>query len=234
MKRFYKTVSVVRYPDGSHAVLLDQKPLKTPAKAEFLVPSAALAAAIAEEWDAQVTEIRPLQMPFTRLVATALDRTARDRDGVAEEIIRYGDTDLLSYRADQPPKLVGRQQAAWQPLLDWFRERYDVQLRVTEGVLAVQQPAELRIRLQQVCAGLNPLELTILHALTGATGSVVIGLAVLTGRLDAEAAHSISLLDEYFQVERWGEDAEAAERRAGLLADLVATSRCLTLLRQAA
>lgn len=234
MKRFYKTVTVVRRPDGLHIVMLDQKPLRTPAKTEFCVPGAALAQAVAQEWDAQTTDIRPLQMPLTRLVATALDRTAREREAVTAEIVRYGDTDLLAYRADQPPELADRQATAWQPLLDWFRDRYDVQIRVTQGVLAVPQPPELRVRLEQICSGLDSLELTILHVLTSISGSVVIGLAVLTGRLDPESAHRTSLLDEYFQTEQWGEDAEAAERRAALLADLTSATRCLTLLRERA
>lgn len=234
MKRFYKTVTVTCRPDGQHAVMLDQKPLRTPAKTEFCVPGAALAQAVAEEWDAQIAEIRPLQMPLTRLVATALDRTARDREAVTAEIVRYGDTDLLSYRADQPPELVDRQAAVWQPLLDWFRERYDIQIQVTQGVLAIPQSPELKPRLEQICSGLDPLELTILHALTSATGSIVIGLAVLTGHVDAESAHRASLLDEHFQAERWGQDAEAAERRAALLADLASAAHCLTLLREAA
>lgn len=234
MKRFYKMVTVTRRPDGQHAVMLDQKPLRTPAKTEFCVPGAALAQAVAEEWDAQIAEIRPLQMPLTRLVATALDRTAKDREAVTAEIVRYGDTDLLSYRADQPPELVDRQAAVWQPLLDWFRERYDIQIQVTQGVLAIPQSPELKPRLEQICWGLDPLELTILHALTSATGSVVIGLAVLTGRMNAESAHRASLLDEHFQAEQWGEDAEAAARRAALLADLASAVHCLTLLREGA
>ncbi|HLT77591.1 MAG TPA: ATP12 family protein [Ferrovibrio sp.] len=234
MKRFYKTVTVARQPDGQHAVMLDQKPLRTPAKTELRVPCAALAQGIAAEWEAQTGDIRPLQMPLTRLVATALDRTAKDRDAVTAEVVRYGETDLLAYRADQPRELADRQAATWQPLLDWFRDRYDVQIQVTQGILAVPQPPELKARLEQICAGLDPFELTILHALTSAAGSVVIGLAVLTGRIDADSAHSASLLDEHFQAEQWGDDAEAAERRAALLADLTSAAHCLTLLKEEA
>lgn len=234
MKRFYKTATTARRPDGQHSVMLDNRPLKTPAKADFCLPNQALAKAIAAEWDAQQTEIRPLQMPLTRLVATAIDRTALDRARATAEIVRYGDTDLLSYRAEQPPELAARQEAVWQPLLDWFRHRYDIQLQVTQGIVAVPQPPGLRPRLEQVCAGLDPLRLTLLQALTSATGSVVIGLAVLTGKLNAEAAHRASLLDELFQAELWGEDAEAAARQSALLADLASATDCLTLLQDGA
>lgn len=234
MKRFYKTATALPRADGQYGVMLDDRPLKTPAEAEFCLPNQALAEAIAAEWDAQQTEIRPLQMPLTRLVATAIDRTALDRTATIAEIVRYGDTDLLSYRAEQPPELAARQAAVWQPLLDWFRDRYDIQLRVTHGVVAVPQSPELKPRLEQVCAQLDPLRLTILHALTSASGSVVIGLALLTGRMDAEAAHRASLLDELFQAELWGEDAEAAARRSALLADLSSATGCLTLLENEA
>lgn len=234
MKRFYKTATAFHRPDGQHGVMLDDRPLKTPAKADFCLPSGALARAIAAEWEAQQTDIRPLQMPLTRLVATAIDRTAADRAAVTSEIVRYGDTDLLAYRADKPPELVARQEAVWQPLLDWFRDRYDIQFKVTQGIVAVAQSPDLKPRLEQICAGLDPLQLTVLHVLTGATGSVVIGLAVLTGTLDSEAAHRASLLDELFQAELWGEDDEAAARRMALLADLGAAGDCLTLLQDRA
>lgn len=234
MKRFYKTATASRRPDGQHGVMLDDRPLKTPAKADFCLPNRALAEAVAAEWDTQQAEIRPLQMPMTRLVATAIDRTASAPPAVIAEIVRYSDTDLLSHWAEQPPELAARQAATWQPLLDWFRDRYDIQFRVTYGVVAIPQSPELRPRLEQICAGLDPLRLTILHALTSATGSVVIGLAVLEGGMDAEAAYRVSLLDELFQAELWGEDEEAAARRSALLTDLVSLKDCLTLLQEQA
>jgi chaperone required for assembly of F1-ATPase len=221
-------------PYGQHGVLLDDRTLKTPAKADFCLPNRALAEAVAAEWDAQQTEICPLQMPLTRLIATAIDRTAADRAAVTAEIVRYSDTDLLSHRAEQPPELAARQTATWQPLLDWFRDRYDIQFHVTCGVVAVPQSPELKPRLEQICTGLDPLKLTILHALTSATGSVVIGLAMLEGGMDAEAAYRASLLDELFQAELWGEDSEAAARRSALLADLASVKDCLTLLQEQA
>lgn len=230
MKRFYKIAAAEPAGDGA-VVRLDGRMLKTPAKAELRVPTLALADAIAGEWAAQLDEIRPQSMPLMQLAATAIDRVMTDPVFARSDIVRYGDTDLLSYRADEPATLAERQAVEWQPLLDWFRERYDVQMNVTSGVMAVAQPAELNPRLERICAGLDAWLLTALHGATTNTGSVVLGLALLDGRLDAEAAHRAALLDELHQAERWGEDAEAAARRTGLLADLQATARFLVLLR---
>lgn len=230
MKRFYKSAAAAAQPDGSAAVLLDGRRLKTPAKADLVLPCLPLAEAVAAEWAAQGAEIRPQDMPLTRLAATAIDRVQAASDYAAGEIVRYGDTDLLSYRADDPPELAARQALEWQPLLDWFRERYDVQLNVTSGIVAVEQPAALRPRLEQVCAALDAYRLTALHAVTTATGSIVLGLALLDGRLDASRAHRLGLLDELFQAERWGEDNEAAARRAALLAELQSVQQFLALL----
>ena len=216
MKRFYKLATAERAGEGA-LVRLDGRVLKTPARAD--------------EWRAQQEEIRPQSMPLMQLAATAIDRVTADPDFTRREVVRYGDTDLLSYRADEPAALAERQAAEWQPLLDWFRDRYDVQMKVTAGIVAVAQPAELKPRLERVCAGLDAWQLTALHGATTNTGSVVLGLALLDGRLDADSAHRSALLDELHQAERWGEDTEAATRRAGLLADLQATARFLALLR---
>lgn len=230
MKRFYKLATAEQ--SGECAVVrLDGRLLKTPAKAELRLPTFALAEAIAGEWQAQRDEIRPQSMPLMQLAATAIDRVMLDPSFASNDVVRYGDTDLLSYRADEPASLAERQAAEWQPLLDWFRDRYDVQMNVTAGIIAVAQPAELKPRLERVCAGLDAWRLTALHGATTNTGSVVLGLALLDGRLDADSAHRAALLDELHQVERWGEDAEAAARRAGLKADLQATARFLALLQ---
>lgn len=231
MKRFYKIVTAELTDDGSAVVRLDGRLLKTPAKADLKLPTLALAQAIAAEWDAQQDEIKPATMPLMQLAATAIDRVSNDRSFASEDVVRYSGTDLLSYRADEQADLARRQAAEWQPLLDWFRERYDVQLNVTAGIMAVEQPAELKPRLERLCAGLDAWQLAALHGATTNTGSVVLGLALLDGRLDAEAAHRTALLDELYQTAQWGEDAEAAARRAGLLADLQATARFLALLR---
>lgn len=230
MKRFYRQVSTERQSDGSAFVLLDGRRLKTPARADFVLPSLALADAVAAEWAAQGSEIRPHEMPLTRLAATAIDRVQHAPEHAADEVVRYGDTDLLAYRAEEPQELAARQVQEWHPLLDWFRKRYDVQIAVTTGIVAIPQPADLRPRLSRICEALDAFRLTALHAATSATGSVVLGLALLEGAIDAGTAHRLGLLDELFQTERWGEDEEAAARRATLRADLDSVQRFLALL----
>lgn len=233
MKRFYKTATAQAEADGTVSVRLDGRVMKTPAKAEMRLPSMALAQAIAAEWEAQQNEIKPAEMPLTRLAATAIDRVQADRGFATADILRYGDTDLLSYRAADQADLAAKQAAVWQPLLDWFRDRFDVQLAVTGGIMAIPQPPELKPRLEQVCTAYDAFHLAALHAATSNTGSVVLGLALLEGRVDALAASEASLLDELHQVGLWGEDAEAAHRRANLAADLQATAEFLALLKVA-
>jgi chaperone required for assembly of F1-ATPase len=229
MKRVYKSVEP-RAVDGGWGVVLDARPLRTPAKRELRLPSEKLAAAIAEEWDAQDPDIRPETMPLTRLAATAIDRTAEKRTEIVAETAAYAGTDLVCYRAAHPPALAARQEAVWQPLLDWAAGRYDAGLQITAGIVPVaQSPASLKAYAAAV-ASLDDFCLTALQAATAACGSLVIALALFEGRLDADAAFAASQLDETFQIEAWGEDSEAAARRAALAADIAATARFFELL----
>jgi chaperone required for assembly of F1-ATPase len=234
MKRVYARVEthpVEGEPSKSAwAIALDGKPVRTPARAVLAVPSAALAAAIAAEWEAQGEEIRPATMPLTRLAATAIDRTAAQRDLVVAETANYSATDLVCYRAEHPPALAARQHAVWQPLLDWAALRYDAALAVTTGIVpAAQSSAALRA-LAAVVAAHDDFRLTALHTLTAACGSLVIALALSETRLDPEAAFAASQLDETFQIEAWGEDFEAAARRRAVAADIAAAARFIALL----
>lgn len=229
MKRVYKQVST-RPAEGGWGVALDNRAMRTPGRNDLIVPSETLAAAIAAEWDAQREEVRPLTMSLTRLAATAIDRTASQRDQVVAETANYAGTDLVCYRADHPPELAARQQSVWQPLLDWANWRYDAALAVTSGVIPTgQSAASLRAFAAAVAAHDN-FRLTALHTLTAACGSLVIALALLEGRVDAPTAFTASQLDETFQIEAWGEDAEAAARRRALAADIEAAARFLSLL----
>jgi len=229
MKRVYQRVEA-RPVDGGWGVALDGRPLRSPAKRALAVPSEALAAAIAAEWDAQETEIRPERMKLTRLAATAIDRTGGQRDTIVPEIAAYADTDLVCYRVEAPPALAARQKAVWQPLIDWAMARYDAALSVTTGILPQpQSPASLKAFAAAVAAQ-DDFRLTALQALTGACGSLVIALALLEGRIDAETAFAASQLDETFQIEAWGEDAEAAARRQALAEDIRAAAQFLELL----
>jgi chaperone required for assembly of F1-ATPase len=235
MKRVYARVETRplegSQENGGWGIALDGKPVRTPARRELAVPSAALAAAIAAEWDAQRDEIRPATMKLTRLAATAIDRTAAQRALVVAETANYAATDLVCYRAEHPPALAARQHAVWQPLVDWAALRYDAALAVTEGIVpAAQSPAALRA-FAAVVAAHDDFRLTALHTLTAASGSLVIALALCEGRLDPEAAFAASQLDETFQIEAWGEDSEAAARRQALAADIAAAARFIALLR---
>ncbi len=229
MKRVYKQVAT-RRAEAGWGVALDGRPLRTPAKHELTVPSETLAAAIAAEWDAQAPDIRPHTMPLTRLAATAIDRTAAKRGEIVAEIANYAGTDLVCYRAEHPPALAARQAAAWQPLIDWAAGRYDAGLAVTAGIVPQpQSPAALNAFAAAV-GSQDDFRLTALQAVTASCGSLVIALALLEGRLDAAAAFAVSQLEETFQIEAWGEDTEAAARRAALAADIAAAARFLELL----
>ena len=232
MKRVYRQVTT-RPVEGGWGVALDGRPMRTPAKHELVVPTEALAAAIAEEWDAQQNEIRPVTMPLTRLAATTIDRTAKLRDQVAAEAAKYAGTDLVCYRAEHPPELIARQQAMWGPLLDWAMLRYDAPLSVTSGVIPTRQPPEALNAFAAVVSALDIFRLTALHTLTAACGSLIIALALFEGRLDAEAAFAASQLDESFQIEQWGEDAEAVARRNALAEDITSAARFAALLGDA-
>ncbi len=229
MKRVYKKAEI-RPAEGGWGVALDGRPLRTPAKKPLIVPSEGLAAAIAAEWNAQETEIKPTTMPLTRLAATAIDRTATQRDLVVQDTANYAGTDLICYRADQPAALAARQEATWQPLLDWATSRYDAALAVTTGILPKGQSAVALKAYKAAVAAQDDFRLTALQTLTAACGSLIIALAVLEGRLDPEAAFAASQLDETFQIEAWGEDAEAAARRRALADDIVSAARFLELL----
>jgi chaperone required for assembly of F1-ATPase len=229
MRRVYREATA-RQVEGGWGIALDGRPMRTPARHELIVPSAALAEAIAAEWDAQQDEIRPATMPLTRLAATAIDRTGAQRDLVVAETANYAGTDLVCYHADHPPALAARQQAEWQPLLDWAMLRYDAGLAVTHGILPQpQSPAALKAFAAAVAAQ-DDFRLTALHAMTGTCGSLVIALALMERRLDAGAAFAASQLDETFQIEAWGEDAEAAARRRALAEDIAAAERFVQLL----
>lgn len=230
LRRFYKAAEAGEVP-GGFAVLLDGKQLRTPAGAPLVLVQRQLAEALAAEWQAQETEICPLDMPLMRLVSTALDRVAAQRQAVVDELVAYGETDLVCYRVEQPPELARRQQALWQPLVDWATLYYDAPLAVTTGILPQKQPPGALEALRAAVDRLEPLVLAGLHGVVAASGSLILGLALLEGKITPAAAWESAQLEETWQIERWGEDQEAARRRAGLRAELEATSRFLALLR---
>jgi len=231
MKRFYKETSVDKAADGWR-VLLDGKPMRTPAKTMMVVPTEALARGIAAEWEAVPAgaELKVTYLALTRLAATALDRVPTQREQVVEGIVKYAGSDLLCYRATQPDSLVELQRETWQPLLDWARERYGAELLTTEGASFVSQPHQALARLRAAVEGHSDSALSALYNLTHVAGSLVIALALSDGRLTAEQAFSAAQLDELYQVARWGDDPTATELREGVRGDIDAGSRFVGLL----
>ncbi|PZQ49640.1 MAG: ATPase [Rhodovulum sulfidophilum] len=213
-RRFWDQVTVA--PEGAgFTVRLDDRGLRTPAQAPLVVPTAALAEAIAGEWRAIEAEIDPERLYFTKAANSAIDRVGRDPEPVVGAIAAYGDADLLCYRADEPEALRARQAAAWDPWLDWAAEALDARLEPVEGVMHRPQPAASLAALRAAVAGFDPLPLTALHDLVTLSGSLVLGLAVARGALAGEEAWDLSRLDEIWQAEQWGADDEA--QRAAML-----------------
>jgi chaperone required for assembly of F1-ATPase len=234
MKRFYK-VTAVEAGEGGFRVLLDGRPMRTPAKAVLVVPTEVLADAIAEEWRAvpENAEINVSHLPLTRLAATGLDRVTSQRKLVIDETAKYGASDLLCYRAADPVSLVQRQNETWQPLLDWAAERYDATLAVTAGTTFVSQPHAALAALRRAVTTHSDLALSALYNLTHIAGSLVIALAISEGRLDAAQGFAAAQLDEIYQIEKWGSDPLAEQRHDGIRRDLDAGGRFLALLGDA-
>jgi chaperone required for assembly of F1-ATPase len=233
MKRFYKETAVDQ-GDGGHRILLDGRPMRTPAKAVLVVPTRALAEAIAAEWGAvpDKADINVSHLPLTRLAATGLDRVTSQRARVIEDTAKYAGSDMLCYRASEPETLVKRQQAIWQPLLDWADERYGARLVIVEGLAFVEQPADAVARLGEAVATHSDLGLSALYNLTHISGSLIVALAVAEGHLAAADAFAAAQLDELYQIERWGEDPIATKRHEGIRHDIEAGARFLALLEQ--
>lgn len=231
MKRFYKETSVDA-GEGGYRVLLDGRPMRTPAKAVLVVPTRPLAEAIATEWREvpEKAEINVSHLPLTRLAATGLDRVTGQRARVIEDTAKYAGSDMLCYRASEPETLVTRQLETWQPLLDWASERYGARLVAVEGLAFVNQPQDAIARLHEAVVAHSDLGLSALYNLTHICGSLVVALAVAEGRLSAAQAFAAAQLDELYQIERWGEDPIAARRHEGIRRDIAAGARFLALL----
>lgn len=226
--KFYATVDVGE-DGGAFVVRLDGKPTKTPQRALFAVPSRVLADAIAEEWRAQDSHVDPASMPLTRLAYAAIDIAPTHRRRLIEEILAFGRSDLLCYRAEAPAALVGREAQAWDPWLAWAEERFGAQLKSGVGIAFVEQPPESGTAFAAAVESHDHFGLVALHGATSLLGSLVLALALSEGRLDAPEAFALSRLDETFQAEAWGLDAEAEARAARLAKELDALARALRL-----
>lgn len=209
-KRFWTQAEAVQRETG-FSVELDGRPVKTPYKQPLILPTHAMAKAIAAEWQAQTDLIDPTTMPATRAANSAIDKVAPQHAEVVDILASYGGNDLLCYRAAQPQALVDQQAAAWDPWLAWSAQALDAPLHVTTGVMPIDQPPPSLARLHLRVAGFDNFELTGFHDLVQLSGSLVLAFAVATGKLTADKAWPISRIDEDFQISQWGDDEEAAE-----------------------
>lgn len=233
MKRFWDRAAIAD-SEGRFAILLDDRPVRLPGGAPLRVDSRPLAQAIAAEWQqaggAQGGEFRPDDIPLTRLVGTAQERIAPDPGATVAALARYAETDLLCYRAEDR-RLAERQAASWDPVLDWAALTLDAPLRTTTGVMPVAQPPQALSALSRALAAQGPVALAALGVAVPALGSLLLGLALAAGRLDAAEAHELATVDERFQESFWGLDPEAEARRARIAADIALAARLIELAR---
>ncbi len=228
MKRFWTTATAAP-ADGGWTVLLDGRPVRTPARAPLIVPGEALAEAIAAEWAAQGETVNPRAMPLTGLANAAIDRVAADPASFVTRLAAYAGSDVIAYRADGPASLLAAQAAAWDSWIDWLARRYDAAITVTTGIVHVAQPPATLARVEAAFAALTPFQLVAMDPIVTITGSAVLALAVAAGELDADAAYDAAHVDARWQEEQWGRDPLAEQAEAARRADLQAAVRFLRL-----
>ena len=226
-KRFYQKASVDQ-SEGAYRVLLDGKPVKTPARRTLAAPTSALAQAIADEWDAQKDVIDPSKMPLTRLANSIIDGVADAPDPVTDEIVNYLGSDLLFYRAGGPEGLTKMQERHWDPVIAWARDDLGARFILAEGVVFVTQPEEA-IEAARRAIPKNPWALGAVHSVMTLTGSALLALALAAGKLDTDAAWAAAHVDEDWNLAAWGQDEAAALRRASRREDMQAAARVLAL-----
>jgi len=228
VKRFWTEVAIAE-ADGGLAITLDGRPLKTPARATLVVGSLPLAEAIADEWRACGEEIDPRTMPMTGLANAAVDHVAPRPQVFAKDLARYAEGDLLCYRADHPAGLVAAQAAAWDPLLAWARQRFDVGFVVATGIMHVPQPAEAVARLSAALTPATPFELAALSPIVTIGGSLITALALFEQAIDRDTAWDAVTVDDRWQLEQWGADEEASAALANRRQEFEAAARFLQL-----
>jgi chaperone required for assembly of F1-ATPase len=225
-KRFYAAV-ITQEGEGGHRVLLDGRVVRTPARRVLGFPNAVLAAAAAAEWAGQGEAIDPSSMPLTRLANIALDAVTEDPAPVRAEIVKYAGSDLLCYLAAEPAGLVAKQAAAWDPVIAWARTRHDLLFVQTTGVVFASQPALTLQKVAAIVTDFAGLRLAALQSVTTLTGSALLALALADGFLEAKAAWAAAHVDEDWNIALWGEDAEAAARRAFRFTEMRAAALAL-------
>lgn len=230
MRRFYKEASTAPAEAGGFIIRLDGRPVVTPARRQLEMPSAALAHAVAAEWNAQGEKVDPRSMPLTGLANAAIDRVAADSATFARSLAKYGEGDLLCYRAEGPGPLVRRQAGAWDPLLQWARRRFDVDFTLVAGIIHRPQPAETVERLARAVAARDPFALAALSPLVTISGSLIVALALAEEAIDLDQAWTAATIDEAWQSEQWGEDELATAALEARRLEFEAALRFLRLL----
>jgi chaperone required for assembly of F1-ATPase len=224
-KRFYKAASVAEREDGTFAVLLDGRQVKTPAGKQLCLPTPGLAEAVAGEWNAQGETIVPASLPLTKLANTAIDAVAARKADVAGDIVKYAGADLVCYRAEYPAGLVAAQAAVWDPVLSWAETRYGVRFLTSAGIAHIEQPQASLEAIAEAAGAFDAFKLTALHVMTTLMGSALIALAHAEGALGTAGAWAAAHTDEDWQIAHWGEDYEACQRRKARLAEFEAAAR---------
>ncbi|MEX3008885.1 ATP12 family chaperone protein [Hoeflea sp. TYP-13] len=229
-KRFYERAEIGEV-EGGFSIQLDGRTIRTPARQVLQLPTRDLAELVCKEWDAQTKEIDPVTMPVTRLVNTSLDGIANDPQAVIEDILRFAGTDLLCYRADGPQRLVDRQTEIWDPVIDWAHASLGARFLLAEGVMHVEQPKEAINAIGiHVAAFTSPIALASLHSFTTLTGSALLSIAIAKEELTVADAWSAAHVDEDWNIEQWGEDAEAKARRTYRWGEMLAADQALKAL----
>ena len=227
-KRFW--VTAVGEPcEGGFTVRLDARPVKTPARRAMVVPTLAMAQAIAKEWDAQHGLVNPNKMPLTRSANSAIDKVAVQFDAVAAQLAAYAGTDLLCYRATGPAQLITRQTQGWGSVLDWAAVELNAPLTATAGVMHIPQPDQSLQNLSDILFAMSPFQLAAAHDLIAISGSLVLALAVIHGHSSPDQAWQLSRIDETWQNEQWGIDEDAAQLETLKQAAFLDAARFYTL-----
>jgi chaperone required for assembly of F1-ATPase len=223
-KRFYKEVSVEAEESG-FSVRLDGRPMRTPARNKIMLPTREAALLVENEFSRQVDVIDPATMPVTRLANTAIDGVSGDPQPVLEDILRFASSDLLCYRACHPQALVDRQNASWDPVLEWAQFTLGANLAIAEGVMHIEQPRQAIAAIgQRLRNHTDPFVIAGLHVMTSLTGSALLAMAVVEDHLDADQAWAAAHVDEDWNISQWGEDAEAAENRERRRSEMMAAA----------
>ena len=226
-RRFYKKAAAAPH-EGGFGLFLDGRLVKTPRRHSLVVSRAAVADALAAEWESQGERIDPSTMPLTRIVNAAIDHVGPAAAEVRAEIVKYAGSDLICYRAETPQELVRRQAEAWDPLVTWAREALGAPLMLSTGIAHVAQPEIATAAVARALVDYPPLKLAAISTVTALTGSAIIALALACGRLDAGSAWEAALIDEHWQADLWGRDALAERTRTFRRGELEAAGLILS------